>query len=304
MLLFRRVILLALALGALSSAAALADTASPAPAATPSPNPLSLSGFYRTYYFTRQNASNNPGVQFNFSPGGKYNANAVNQQSLNNAIDLHADYRFAGGGWYVGGSYFFADPFDDSCQIARTHAKGKPCVTQTPPNTNPDDTPPGYILNTFLEGYVGYKAHDVSAKVGDQLFVSPWAAPVDTRVKPAAFQGGDFIYTPRREWTFEVADMLQFEPRTSSTFQSNTLITSFPSGNQGMGSNIYFPGGGGKNTGGFFYGKIGYAPKSDVSVNGYMWDVSDIVNIYWGDARYTFSDDRFKPYVALQGGWE
>jgi hypothetical protein len=275
-----------------------------AAAATPTPNPLTVSGFFRSYYFTRQNASNNPGVQFNYSPGAKYVSSGVNQASLNNAIDLHADYQLPFPGFYVGGTYFYADPFDDSCSTALTHAKGKPCVTQIPPNTNPDDTLPGFILNTFLEGYVAYKDPQFAAKVGDQLFSSPWAGPVDTRVKPAAFQGGDFAYTPRG-WTFEAAEMLQFEPRTSSTFQSNTLITSFPAGNQGMGSNIFFQGGGGKNTGGFFYDRIGYAPKgADYSVNGYFWDVSDIVNIYWGDARYTVQENRWKPYLALQGGWE
>ncbi len=51
----------------------------PAPEATmvPAPvktkNPLTLGGYFRSYYFTRQNASNNPGTQFNFSPGAKYN---------------------------------------------------------------------------------------------------------------------------------------------------------------------------------------------------------------------------------------
>src|SRR6185312_1443461 len=164
-----------------------------APAATPTPNPLTIGGFYRAYYFTRQNASNNPGTQWN---PAKYNSSAVNQASFNNGISLHADYHFAGGGFSIGGTYLYANPFDDSCSTALEHAKGAPCVTQIPPNTNPDDTVPGYILNTFYEGYLAYNAHNVYAKVGDQLFNSPWASPVDTRIKPAAFQGGDFAYTP------------------------------------------------------------------------------------------------------------
>ncbi len=282
----------------------------PVPSPSPTASPLSISGAFRSYYFTRQNASNNPGVQFDFAPGAKYNSNAVNQASLNNAIELHADYDFAGGAWYVGGTYFFATPLDGPCSVAANHAKAATypspsCIHQVPPNTNPDDTLPGFTLNTFDEAYVGYQLRDFSAKLGDQLFVSPWAGPEDTRVKPEAFQGADFQYTLPQGEEFEVADMIQFESRTSSTFQSSTLLTSFPAGNSGMPPNIYWPGGGGITTDGFFYLKAGYdPPKTNYSVNGYFWGVSDIVNMYWGDARYTFNQTRWKPYIALQGGLE
>jgi hypothetical protein len=309
-----RIGLAVLAMGFGSASAALAETsATPAPSAlaqtnpapTATPNPLSISGYFRSYYFTRQNASNNPGAQFNFTPGAKYSSTGVNQASLNNAIDLHADYHFAGGGWYVGGTYLFADPLNGPCATASTHAKGLPCVSQSPPNTNPDDSVPGFILDTFYEAYLGYKSGSFSAKVGDQLFDSPWANPEDSRIKPEAFQGGDFKYGTAQGWTYELADMIQFEPRTSSTFQSNTLLTSFPAGNSGLPSNIYVPGGGGITTSGFVYGKVGYAPESaPYSVNGYFYGISDLVNIYWGDAKYTFGKSPLKPYVALQGGWE
>lgn len=276
-----------------------------APTPTATPNPFEFSGRFRSYYFTRQNASNNPGAQFNFTPGAKYSSTGVNQATLNNAIDLHADYHFAGGGWYVGGTYLYADPFSGPCVTAPSHAKGLPCVSQSPPNTNPDDSVPGFVLDTFYEAYIGYTARGFSAKIGDQLFDSPWANPEDSRIKPAAFQGGDFKYKTPQGWSFELADMLQFEPRTSSTFQSNTLLTSFPAANSGLPSNIYVLGGGSITTSGFIYGKAGYAPKdAPYSVNGYFYGISDLVNIYWGDGKYTFSKSSMKPYVALQGGWE
>ncbi|MEO6835587.1 MAG: hypothetical protein ABI231_06740 [Candidatus Tumulicola sp.] len=288
----------------LATPAPKAATAPPDPA--PTPNPFTVNGSVRSYYFTRQNASNNPGTQFNFSPGAKYNSNGVNQATLNSAIDVHADYHFAGGGWYVGGSYFYANPISGPCTVASTHAKGKPCVSQSPPNTNPDDTLPGFALSTFPEAYLAYKAYGVSGKIGDQLLSSPWAGAYDaTRLKPVAYQGVDVAYQLGDALTFEAADVLQFENRTSSTFDSNTLLTSFPAGGGGMGQNIYVPGGGGINTGGFFYGRVGYAPKSaDYSLDGYLYAVSSLLNMWWFDGKYTMSENKLKPFIALQGGFE
>ena len=283
---------------AVAAASRIAQTAASTPA--PPVNPLSIYVKFRSYDFTRQNASNYPGV----SKG----SNAVNQASWNNAIDLHAEYRFAGG-WYAGGTYFYANPLDGPCSTAENHAKNalKPspnCVSQLAPNTNADDTVPGFALSTLYEAYLGYKAHNVSAKFGNQLFNSPWAAPVDTRVKPAAFQGGDVIYTTRGGWVYEAADMIQFEPRTSSAFMSSTLLTSFPAGNNGMPSNIYTPGGSSITTAGFFFTHVGYDPKPTEYANAYLYNVSNLMNIFWLDGRYTWRRIDWHPYVAIQGGYE
>jgi hypothetical protein len=282
--------------------------ASPAPTATP--NPFSYSGYVRSYYFTRQNASNNPGTQWD--TGKSSASNALNQASWNNAFSLHADYNFTGGGWYVGGSYLYANP-TGSCEPAALHAKGGACTagganSPAPPSTYPDDTLPGFGLSTFYEAYVAYKAYDFSGKVGDQLFNSPWANPSDSRLKPAAFQGADFGYTLSNGLTLEAADMIQFENRTASNFSSTTLLTSYPAGGGGQASNLYYPGGAGKTTNGFIYGKVGYVAPSSApqqwSADGYFYGVSDLVNMYWADGKYTFSKVPFTPYVALQGGYE
>ena len=62
------------------------------------------------------------------------------------------------GGLFIGGSYLYANPLDGPCSVAYPeHIKGQPCVSQVPPNTNPDDTLPGFSLDTFYEAYLGYR---------------------------------------------------------------------------------------------------------------------------------------------------
>ncbi len=286
------------------------ETLAPPPPPPPTPNPLTIGGYFRSYYFTRQNASNNPGTQFNFSPGAKYNSNGVNQASWNSAIALHGDYDFPDSGWIVGGTYLYANPMDGPCVVPANHLKNATtpspnCVTQVPPNTNADDTLPGFTLSTFYEAYLKYHAYGWNGTLGNQLFNSPWALPADSRIKPAAFEGGDLGYTSPSGWTVEGADMLAFEPRTSSAFAQQTLLTGYPAGNSGLPSNIIVPGGQGINTNGFTYGKVGYANPlgSGFAADGYFYNISDIVNIWWGDGRYTFPG-KWSPYIALQGGTE
>ena len=234
----------------------------PAPEATVVPPPppvraqsaLRWAGTCGPYYFTRQNATNNPGTQFNFSPGAKYMSNGVNQATWNSGIALHGDYNFPNSGWDVGGTYFYANPMDGPCVVPANHAKGAVCVSQTPPNTNSDDTLPGFTLSTFYEAYLRYKAYGWNGELGNLLFNTPWANPADSRLKPAAFQGADLGYTWKSGLTVEGADMIAFENRTSSAFSQQTLLTSFPAGNNGMPSNIYVPGGQGITTNGFGYG--------------------------------------------------
>jgi hypothetical protein len=280
------------------------ETVAPPPPPPATPNPWHLGGYFRSYYFTRQNASNNPGAQFNFTPGAKYSSAGVNQATWNSAIALHADYAFPGSGWDIGGTYLYANPIDGPCVVPANHLKGGVCVSQVPPNTNADDTLPGFTLSTFYEAYVKYKAGGWNGTLGDQLFDTPWANPADSRLKPAAFQGGDLSYTWPNGLTIEGSDMLQYENRTSSQFSQQTLLTSFPAGNNGLASNIFLPNGNGINTNGFAMGKLGYANPSGTgfSADGYFYGVNDLVSMWWLDGKYTF-DNSWKPWIALQGGW-
>ncbi len=280
------------------------------PPPKPTPNPWKFGGYARSYYFTRQNATNNPGTQFDFTPGAKYNSNGVNQATWNSAIAAHGEYDFPNSGFIVGGTYLYANPMNGPCVVAQNHLKNAPqpspnCVQQVPPNTNPDDTLPGFTLSTFYEAYLAYRAHGFDGAMGNILFTSPWANPADTRLKPQAFEGGYLNYTAPQGWSVGGADMLAFQPRTSSAFSRQTLLTGYPAGNSGLPSNIIVPGGLGINTNGLLYGKAGYANPSGTgfAANGYFYNVADLVNMWWFDGKYTFKG-KWAPFIAMQGGWE
>jgi len=83
------------------------------PAASSDTNPLSWARYVRSYYFTRQNASNNPGTQFNFTPGAKYNSNGVNQASCEHWDRVrHAEWDFPDSGLDRRGTYFYSNAID------------------------------------------------------------------------------------------------------------------------------------------------------------------------------------------------
>jgi hypothetical protein len=280
-------------------------SAEPTPTPSPSASRLRYGGYLRSFYFTRQNASNNPGVQFDYAPGAKYNANAVNQATWNTGIALHGDYDFPGSQWSAGATYFYANPMDGPCVVADNHLPGALCVTQAPPKTNADDTLPGFTMSTFDEAYLAYDAYGFSGTLGSQLFTSPWANPSDSRLKPAAFSGGDLTYAGIPHWTFGAAYMPVFENRTSSAFTAQTLLTSYPAGGRGLPENIANPGGQGITTGGFAFAKAGYAnTPGGFTASGYFYGVNDLVNIWWFDGKYTLDNNRWQPFIALQGGIE
>ena len=144
----------------------------------------------RSYYFTRQNASNNPGTQFNFSPGAKYNSNGVNQASWNNGIALHADYNFPSDALARRCTYLYANAPSGPCVVTANHLKGAVCVTQTPPNTNADDTFPGFRMSTFDEAYVKYSG----LRLQRTPAISSSCLRLRTRrraLEAAAFRGAD-----------------------------------------------------------------------------------------------------------------
>ena len=149
------------ALAETSATPAPTNVAQAAPAPTATPNPFAYRGYIRAYDFTRQNA---------------YSGHAANnQQSFNAAISLHAEYNYTVGvpGLGLGASYLYANPLSN-CTSAVSHLT-PPCggwtPTTGPGKLNPDDTLPGFELNTLYETYLQYKASNFFIKGGD--LVSP-----------------------------------------------------------------------------------------------------------------------------------
>ena len=288
---------------------ALAETkATPVPnlvaQATPSPSPTKKPGLtwrvpIRAYDFTRQNASNT----------GQNAANkAINQWGFNLGILPHVEYDNIWKGLLAGVTYVYANPLN-GCATPEQHLS-PPCKAVVPhgqlPNGgtfNYDDTVPAFQLNTLMEAFVGWKDQKVYAKVGNQVINTPWAPASDTRIKPNAFQGIDASYTFNSNWLIEGTDMVRYENRTASDFSRSTLITSFAAGAAGIGSNIYNPGGQTIETSGYPMARLGYT-KGPVAANFWYYGFLQIANAYWLDAKYTFSEVPFHPFVAVQFGDE
>ena len=276
----------------LLGSAALAQTK---PKATPTPNPFQYSGYIRAYYFTRQNAT-----------GAPQTFKMINQASFNTAISLHAQYTFEGSPFTVGGTYLYANPLN-GCTTPVSHLS-QPCGKQTftgqnPVPTNPDDTLPGFILSTFYEAYIQYRDPVFYAKVGNQVINTPWANPSDSRLKPVAFQGGDFTAKLNKQWTIEGAYMDRFESRSSSAFDNATMLTSHPVDGPGIAANIFTPGGGPITTSGFAYGRLGLV-QGAFTANLHYYGFLDIANAFWLDGKYSWAKSYSKPFLAVQLGNE
>jgi hypothetical protein len=140
---------------------------------------------------------------------------------------------------------------------------------------------------------------------------TPWTPNSDSRIKPDAFQGADASYT-WGPWTIEGMDMLRFESRVSSWFTQSTLLTGYPpTGNSGLPGNNTPPGNvkfasndpfGFIKTDGFYLGRVAYATHNLTGELDY-YSISDIANIVWATAKYTFPV-YLKPFIAAQFGDE
>lgn len=275
---------LAMAAGAAPKTPTVVAQASPTPKATP--NPLTFSGYVRAFYFNRQNAT-----------GYAKGVGQINQESFNAALRLHADYQFETTPFSVGATYVGANPLgaNGPCDDTANYGPGGSC--QQYPSAivaekASDTTLPGFAVSTLAEAYVQYKDKNLYAKVGDQLFNSPWANASDSRVKAAYFQGADAKVNFDGGWSLGLTRMTDWQSRTSSSFNQSTLLTI-----NGDGSI--------KPTTGFLLGDINYAHGKDFGGDINLYQFYDIGQMLWAEGKWNpMSGSRMNPYLAAHFGSE
>ena len=268
--------------------AAPADT-HPLVTPTSTPNPFSVSGSIRAYDFRTQNASGFPSTK-----------NMLNQHTLNFAGTLHVKYRFGDSGFSVGASYIYANPLD-GCYDPRSTLLTCRTLTGTaaaanPNHFNPDTSVPGYGLSAFFETYLQYEKNGLFARIGNQVLNNAWANAADTRLKPFAFQGADIAYALDPHVTLEFTDVTRFQSRTSPDWLQSTVPT-------GALSELPYTVNPPATTGGFQYGRIGYASGNLIG-NLHYYHFENIANLAWLDGKYVFSQEKLKPWIAIQAGDE
>ncbi|MBV8363902.1 MAG: OprD family outer membrane porin [Candidatus Eremiobacteraeota bacterium] len=254
------------------SIAAAQSTPAPAPtvkpaASTPSPYGFHYSGNARIYYFTRTNRV------------------GVNASAFNTEAKLHGEYTFPGTPWTIGATYFGAEPFGANGQNPGF-------------NKQVDNTLPGYALSLLGEYYLQYKTKYAFGITGREIINTPWANPSDSRLVPVIFQGTAVSFNLSPQTTLGAMYMARFRHRTSSAFESNTLLTSCDnttSGVPGDPCNPQF------TTKGFLliYGTHKISPQW--TLNTYNYQIYDIINLLHVDTKFNYAPKSpMNPYVALQ----
>ena len=265
------------------------ETVAPPPPPPATPNPLKIGGYVRSYYFTRQNASNNPGAQFNFSPGAKYSLERRQPGDLEHGDRASRRLSFPNSGWHIGGTYFYANPTDGPCVVPANHREGRrlrvASSAQHEPRRNASRLHAEYVLrsvsrSTTLTAGRRSRQHTLQLAVGQPGGL--------------AFEAGGL--SGRRSRLYESgrldgrsADMLAYgEPHQLGVHPSNA-VDEFSGRRQRHGLRTSRSRGVRASTPtAFGYGKVGYSSPTGLSVNGYFYGVSDLANMWWGDGKYTF----------------
>lgn len=170
----------------------------------------------RAYFFDKQQASNIGAAGVKSLP--------QNQAATNFGLRLGAVYH-ASSHFAIGAAYYGADPFgaNGPCSVVANYEPGGSCTLKQ--QAKIDNTLPAYALSTLGEAYAEYDAKNAHVRAGNQLLNTPFAMPIDGRLKPVLFQGVSSDFTIARGLHLTVDRITRFESRTTSVFSPTTFVT-------------------------------------------------------------------------------
>ncbi len=129
---------------------------------------------------------------------------------------------------------------------------------------NEDFGNPNYDL--FAEGYLNYEYNDLNIRVGRQLIDTPYADSDDIRMTPNTFEGAFATYG-MGSITFNLGYLTQWQgPDADGGYEFNPLVEG--SNGTALLSVVY--------------------EKDNIEASVWYYNVENIMNIYYGDAAYTF----------------
>lgn len=260
----------------LSAITGSAEAAPKHPVPHPPHKRLRTGGYIRAYFFNFQKASNIGAAGVKALP--------PNQAAVNFGIRLHAEYDVSPS-LTAGASYYGADPLyaNGPCSdVANYVARGACPPSQA---AKIDNTLPGFALSTLGEAYLDYHRAGVRARIGNQLINTPWAWPVDGRLKPIAFQGISSEFALGNGLSLSVDRMTRFEDRNSSAFLPVTMVTK-PS--------QFVPG--------MLYTALTYK-KAKIPASGTvaLYNFYDIANLFYAEGNLAFdAKSPLAPFAGVQ----
>ena len=201
----------------------------------------------------------------------------------NFGVAFHGQYDFTSH-VSVGATYYGADPLSSNgtCSDSANYASDGSC----PPALLRlyDPTLPVYALSTLGEAYADYHSSRLHVRIGNQMLKTPWAQPLDGRMKPVLFQGVATDLALGKGLVLSLDRITRFESRTSSAFLPTTFVTK---------PEQIVPGA--------LYSSLGYTKKGSFEGLVSLYNFYNISNLLYGEATVEFArKTALAPSFSLQ----
>lgn len=221
-----------------------------------------VSGDVRMYNFTKNFSNPNVVDENSFSLGG--GLNLLTEPFLT--------------GFQAGISYYVAESLglnsDNALQVDRTL--------------------PGSSVNVLGQAYLQYKKSDYLIRVGDQLIVTPWLSPSDSRMIPATYQGVYASYSPWQDFDLIALRVFQFKGWVAHEFSRTNLYNTNNAGGRGI------PRFGTTPTNGVLAFGTSYK-LAELKTQAWYYQFYDLANMAYVDAHYKFvNHSQLNPFIGAQ----